>query len=121
MISEQLYNELKARYERLEAWRGNRRSYSPYEVPEDCIISNSGISSIELYEFVHNPPDSYFAYIDLKNATMTTWTGEKLGDIVGGWHNTRGKWLYIQGVNGCKYRGQFYPSAGDYIKVKRYD
>lgn len=120
MITQEEYNELKARYERKAVWRNGRCSYRLEDVPSDCRISNDEVSSIEVYEFVQNPPDSYIAYVDLKNANITTWTGEKLGDIISRHRNSRGYWLKIKAYNGCKYRGQFYPSAGDYIKVKRY-
>jgi hypothetical protein len=46
---------------------------------------NTERSAIEKYKFYHNPPENYFLYINQKNKTATTWTGEVLGTVYPRW------------------------------------
>lgn len=119
MITQAEYEALKARYERKEQWLNGRSSYRPEECPADCQISNDEVSNMEVYEFVQDPPDRYVAYVDLQKKIITTWTGETLGTITLKSKITRGYWIRATGINGLRYCGSFYPSAGDYIRLRK--
>jgi hypothetical protein len=90
---------------------------------------HSEISAIEIYEFINDPPDRYFAYIkepEIGNmGEMTTWTGEKLGNALL-WNTWRSNFgdtrvsIDVWGINGIKYHGFYYKSAGDYCRIKAY-
>jgi hypothetical protein len=88
-------------------------------------INNDLRSKIETYEFIVNDPVKYFIYVDEKDKTVTTWTGQKLGDItkMGNEYNsafgdTRVK-IWVKAVNGSNYFGTYYKSAGDYATIKK--
>jgi hypothetical protein len=85
--------------------------------------TNDERSAAELYEFVTNPPDKYFLYIDEAKRIATTWTGEKLGTVGFGREyrdNFGGKRVPISvyAVNGRTYHGTYFKSSGDYARVK---
>ena len=71
-----------------------------------------------------SPPDKYFVYIDEANRTATTWMGEKLGDVTFG-HAYRAVFgdvrvpVWVTGINGVKYYGTYYKSAGNYARIQR--
>ena len=95
------------------------------QLPEP--ITNEEISAIEVYEFINDPPERYFAYINEKDKTMTTWTGDILGKVLGlwslGWRSNFGDIrvsIEVIGINGKRYHGTFYKSAGDYCRIKSY-
>ncbi len=92
--------------------------------------SNEDLSALEVYDFVHSPPDKYFLYIDRKNNTATTWMGDIIGHVavprawgqemlsnipVGDARIT----IAVRGINGVSYRGTYFAGAGDYARVKR--
>lgn len=143
MITEKQYKELKSKIGAFDAWvetKRNKRGWASYR---DCDVpaylervSDDERSSVEAYEFVHEPPDTYFVYVqrDTKGpgllnhaVTVTTWTGEvlgrgKLGPMyksgpIG--HRSLRYPITFKGINGHTYRGTFYHSSGDYARVKR--
>src|SRR2546430_7896671 len=82
--------DIRARLARFEAWLGKRRSYRVEEIPADVLqVSNEGRSSLEVFEFVNDPPRKYFLYIKEPSPQQaaplvgqaTTWTGERLGYV----------------------------------------
>jgi len=81
------------------------------------------IGKIELYEWVHYPPNKYFIYINEKDRKATTWNGEKLGDIglsypyKDNFGGTRIN-ISVYGNNGVVYYGTYYKSAGFYAIIK---
>lgn len=130
-ISEAEYNRLKQLHAEFEAWRGGRCSYHTNDVPEKLrAMDNDARSKIEFYEFVHNPPDRYFLYIDAKkgthygaSGTANIWTGVKLGDVQFGntWRDNMGATrvsISVYAVNGYTYHGTYFKSSGDYARVK---
>jgi hypothetical protein len=142
MLTKEQYTQTKARIEALEKWRNGRTSYHTSEVPAHlATITNDDRSASEVYEFVTNPPERYFLYINHpevrstflseqadsvrygSSGLATTWTGEKLGDVQFGttfrssFGDTRVS-IRVYAVNGRTYAGTYYKSAGDYARVK---
>ena len=132
-MTETEYKAIRARIDRLNKWLDSIRdkrtgwvSYHPSEKPASVPdVSNEEISSVEVWEFIHDPPDRYCLYINEKKAKATTWTGEKLGQVIFGREyrdNFGGVRVPIEvfGVNGVQYYGTYYKSAGNYARIKRY-
>ncbi len=98
----------------------------------DNIVRTAGITSsptneersvVEVYEFVNDPPDRYFAYINEKTRTCNTWMGDKLGEVGFGraYRSNMGDIrvpITVYGINGKKYHGYYYKSAGDYCRIR---
>jgi hypothetical protein len=110
-------------------------------LPPDA--TNEQKSAVELYEFIQDPPERYFAYVRpiFRSANKTgtsprlTYTGQKCeittwtGDILG-----RGKLgtayqsnmgdirvpIAFKAINGRTYYGTFFFEIGDYCRVKAY-
>lgn len=141
MITKQEYQLLKAKIIIFDAWlKANKSnpdgsiSYSPHEVPEAISrVSNQQRSSVEVYEFVHFPPQKYLFYIRRivcapgvvdNQVEATTWTGQILGKgylgrpYLCGRPQSRRYPVTIKGINNKLYRGTYYVSAGDYAIVK---
>lgn len=85
--------------------------------------SNEERSAVETWEFQHTRSDKAFAYVDLPGRRVTTWTGQTLGTITGMGRRWRdgfgGKRIPIDvtGINGVRYHGTYYASAGDYARL----
>ena len=134
MLTPEQYQALKDRHAKFEAWRNGRTSYESGSVPLDIRISNDELSSMELYEFVTNPPERYFLYIKrptppagctlgFQRTIATTWTGEKLGDVISGSQyrsnfGDRRVPITVHAVNGKTYHGTYYCDAGDYARIR---
>lgn len=162
MLTKEAYDALRAR---IDAYESARKQFDPkrYErgggySREDCTSiatlagatdpTNEEKSAVEVYEFVQNPPDRYFAYVkgvkfewrpnpsqcgarnipaltDWRGGIVTTWTGDKLGDVVAVGDLHRGNMgdvripLRVKGINGVTYSGIFYASTGDYCRLRR--
>ena len=127
MISDNEYKSLRSQYDtHMDALRKLGRNWS---FPEDnlppCPTSDQ-ISAIETYEFINNPPERYFSYVNEDNKTMTTWTGEVLGKIVNYTpyrcpafgSMSRRVAIRVKAINGREYYGTYYKSSGDYCRVK---
>lgn len=90
-----------------------------------CDLYNKIASTIEQAMWLNNPPRKYFAYVNAEKKTLTTWTGEKLGDInfincyscpaFGGY--THRVSIRVKGTNGAWYSGTYYKSSGDYARI----
>lgn len=127
-ITKEQYNEIKTRLAAYEVWRNGRTSYPSNTVPPGLGVSNEDRSKVELYDFVHNPPEKYFVYVrhDAKSARQaeaTTWMGELLGCAMLGyeWRDNFGgtrRSIEFAGVNGFQYVGTYYTSSGDYARVR---
>ena len=86
-------------------------------------LTNEMRSQLEHFEFLRFIPYKYTLYVssDLKNAT--TWTGEKLGNVVAG-REYRDNFggirvpITVNALNGMIYHGTFFKSAGDYATIK---
>ena len=145
MITTERYNELKAKMHVFDTWLNTKRdprsgwaSYKPEDVPATVPkVSNDERSQVEVYEFCHNPPKTYFVYVrrlavapgvvSPTKVEVTTWTGQLLGkgklgrqyECYGfGGSRSRRYPIRFRGVNGFVYSGIYYASAGDYARVK---
>jgi len=131
VIIPQQAQDIRTRNETLNKWIDTIRnkktgwaSYKPEDKPADVPdVSNEERSALEVFEFVTNPPDKYFLYINEKNRTATTWTGEKLGDVGFGCEyrdNFGGKRvpITVYAINGRTYHGTYYKSSGDYARIR---
>jgi hypothetical protein len=130
MISPQQAADIRTRNMALTAWVDSIRgkngwaSYRPEDKPAGVPdVTNEEQSSLELFEFVTNPPEKYFLYVNEQQRMATTWTGEKLGEVRFG-REYKDNWgrkrvpVTVYSVNGYVYSGTYYRSAGDYARVK---
>ena len=91
------------------------------KLPPDA--TNKEKSAVEVYEFVHDPPDRYFAYVNEKTNSLNTWTGVRLGTVTFGtpyravFGDTRVP-IGVKAINGLVYHGTYYKSAGDYARIR---
>ena len=134
IITREQRNEIQARLDKLNAWidtirdkRTGWASYKPEEKPANIPdVTNEERSSLEVFDFIDNPPEKYFLYVDVKNKIVTTWTGEKLGNITylsapfrcGFGIHTKRQSLRFTAINGAVYSGFYFTSSGDYARVK---
>lgn len=107
--------------------------YTPAEMREIERIAgckaptNEERSALEVYDFVHSPPDKYFLYVDDKTGKAITFMGDVLGSVERGRSykspafgstSTRVP-IKVYGINGVIYSGTYFSSAGSYARVKR--
>ena len=129
ILSAEEYGRLRAIADRHAAFVDTRRgkngwaAFRPEEVPEDCRIENGELSALEVYEFVNDPPERYFAYVDARWKILTTWTGDKLGDVTFGtpWVDNFGGRrvpITVAAINGRRYYGTYFESSGNYARIR---
>lgn len=130
MLTSEQYTEHKERNARHDAWaqqyvQKNGWTVIPAGVqpPPDAAITNEERGEIELYEFVNDPPSTYFLYVNETTRNATAWPGQVLGSVSFGREyrdNFGGRRVpvRIQAVNGRTYAGTYYKSAGDYARVR---
>jgi hypothetical protein len=130
MITPEKANDIRTRNDALMAWVDSIRgkngwaSYRPEDKPAHIPdVTNEERSALEVFEFVTNPPDKYFLYINEANRTATTWTGETLGQVSFGSEyrdNFGGKRapITIRAINGRTYHGTYFKSSGDYARIR---
>lgn len=95
-------------------------------------ISNAQLSQLEVYEFVHNPPNKCVVYVRRnivsagvvdRKVTVITIGGQILGyGKLGQMYRNRGALCYplwFTGINEVDYRGILYHSSGNYARVRR--
>lgn len=91
--------------------------------------TNDEKAKVEVYEFMTDKPDKYFAYVQENHSknniptNITTWMGDNLGRIYSGspyWSNFGDKRIPItvHAINGLIYHGTYYQSAGDYCRIR---
>jgi len=107
----------------------NKTTGIPVEIcntfPYADIVNNDLRGKIEVYEFMQDCPKKYFLYIKEDNSTATTWNGEFLGNVHFGkeYRSNMGdkrQPIDVFGINGIKYHGTYYKSAGNYARIKAY-
>ena len=127
------YSRLADGVREYEFWRNGRSGYPVSDVPESLRwVDNRIRSAVEHWEFTNSKPARYFAYVRLNGdgynmltcqAEITTWTGQHLGraflgrpyrDNFGGTRQS----VELKAINGAKYHGTYYRSAGDYCRLK---
>lgn len=103
----------------------------PADVPN---MSNEERSKVEVYEFVRDKPQRYFAYVyhdgfTGKPTSVRTFTGSVLGHVT--WYGPEYKVhaigqpstrqnLRVVGMNGVVYSAVYYKSSGDYCRMKAF-
>ena len=100
-------------------WASFRPEDKPASVPD---VSNDERGLLEKFDWVNDPPDRYFAYI--QGRSITTWNGEILGSVMFGREyrdNFGGRRIPVRVIacNGHEYFGTYYTSAGDYCRLKK--
>jgi hypothetical protein len=130
VITPEQAQDIRTRNEALNKWVDSIRgkngwaSYKPEDKPADVPnVSNEERSALEVFEFVTNPPDKYFLYIREEDRTATTWTGDKLGNVLFGREyrdNFGGRRvpITVRGINGKTYHGTYYKSSGNYARIR---
>lgn len=125
---------IRQRHDAAQAWY--RRHYPRFAkrggaVPVDPAAparpTNEELSELELFEFVRDRPDRYFAYYDDDMKQVTTWMGQKLGDIIykgpvyrtGWWPGARKQRVRVRAVTGDTYAGPCELDAGTYCRLRR--
>lgn len=107
----------------------NKTNGIPVEIcntfPYADIVDNDLRGKIEVYEFMQDKPNKYFLYIKESAEQATTWNGEFLGNVHFGkeYRSNMGdkrQPIDVFGINGIKYHGTYYKSAGDYARIKAY-
>lgn len=86
---------------------------------------NRETSAQECRKWLSNPPNRYVAYVNGNLLIVTTWTGEKLGEITHrgepyrtGFRSYRQS-IRVTGTNGVRYYGTYYMSSGNYCRLYR--
>jgi hypothetical protein len=139
MITESEYNKLRAKIDHLESWRNTPQSAALSLLNRPLFkVTNEERSAVEVYEFVHDIPERYFAYVKLHDqellgnaqlahnryGNLTTWTGDTLGGIYWMGREFRSNMgdkripIRVRGINGRSYSGTYYKSAGDYARLR---
>lgn len=128
MLTTDEYTTLHAQYDAYEAARKQLFPGKNYvdrdmaaQLPESP--TNEQRSAIEVYEWVNDPPDRYFAYVNEKTRKLTTWTGDVLGHVHFGrtYQSNMGDkrcHIWVTAINGREYTGTYYASAGDYACIR---
>ncbi|MCP4900013.1 MAG: hypothetical protein GY906_23845 [bacterium] len=88
-------------------------------------VTNEEKSACEQFEFAHSKPERYFLYVNQQNKLATTWMGDKLGAVTFGrlWRDNFGGTripITVLGINGVRYHGTCYTSAGEYVRITAY-
>jgi hypothetical protein len=135
LITPEQAADIRKRNDALNAWidtirdkRTGWASYKPEDKPSHVPdVSNDERSALEVYDFVTNPPDKYFLYVNQEKRTATTWTGDLLGQITfgreyrcpafGGFSSRRIP-VTVRAINGRVYVGTYYKSSGDFARVR---
>ncbi len=129
MITKEQYDDIMAREAvRKQFLDHKRRRYITAEEAKTLPrVTNEEISAAEVYEFISDPPDKYFVYINEERHEATTWIGEKLGNVTGLSQTPKRSnfgdfrvYIDVYGINGKKYHGVYFKSAGDYARIKMY-
>ena len=92
-------------------------------------FGNEHRAKIEIYDFLNDPPEKYFAYLTKRKSgiiAVTNWTGKHLAfarisrtfkDNFGGERIT---FSTGKSINGLKYYGTGYCGFGGYCRIKAY-
>ena len=125
--------DIRARDAALFAWmKANKTNhYHPSELPTELNPpTNDERSQCEIFEFLHDPPQTYFCYIvkskaDLNIWVASNWPGANLSEgraVLGAEYRSnmgdKRRPVWFRGINGVCYAGTFYCGAGDYASVK---
>lgn len=131
MIDRQTRDAYVARDAALRAWltANKRNSYRSEELPAELspTLTNEQRADVEVFDWLDNPPDTYFAYIQGRGAIghwVTNWTGRQLARIVWRGDSYKGPLgdkrfnFRAVGTNGKVYAGTAYVSSGEYVRLR---
>jgi hypothetical protein len=79
MISQQMATAIRKREARYDTWRNGRTSVLTADIPR-WAPTNAERSQLELFDFVTNPPERYFAYVTI-NPDGATMPGSGIVDV----------------------------------------
>ena len=102
-----------------------RTCYRQEEVSHLNPPTNEERSKVEIYDFIHNPPDKYFAYPSQDFTKIITWMGDTLGNITWkgmAFKSNRGdsrRAFTMHAINGRVYHGTIYNEINCRMKVKK--
>jgi hypothetical protein len=97
--------------------------------PVDARMENADYSTLEVFEWHADPPDTYFCY-PYKDTDGSVWAATWMGDALstgplilgvaftGNLGGARQS-VRFSGTNGCDYYGWRYIGNGDFLRVKR--
>lgn len=88
-------------------------------------ITNNMRSRLEVHEILTHKPAEFTAYVDVNRKQVTTYIGDKIGDIKGFTHPYRSQQGDVRtnilvDIEGTRYDGIYYISNGNYAKLKKY-
>ena len=122
MITQQERDSIMQREQALQQWLGKRRSYHPSELPSTINPpTNEERSKVELFDWMTDPPERYFAYPSEDWTHVVNWTGELLGKIIWAgreWRSNMGDKrtpIRVSGSNGRLYSGTIF---GTYLRLR---
>lgn len=145
MLTEQEYKHWRKIADNYMDWVKAReyRGYKPDELPEELrSLTNEIRSQIEVYEWVNDPPEEYFAYVKNDSLEVTTWMGDRIGNFFHTGHHYEDveqtyldendeevveyerqevRDIYVIGTNGVTYIGKYYFENGDYCTMEKSD
>ncbi len=138
LISEEQAEDIRRREKLARSWlqknrsgRGGWVSYDPKDPKLPPSVhrqpTNDERSELEMFEFTRNRPDRYFAYYDQTMSKVTTFTGQKLGDITWkgqiyktGWgQGARKQRVRVRAITGDTYAGPCELDAGTYCRLRK--
>lgn len=131
LITPEQAADIRRRYDAFEAWRGNRASYHPDEIParvRPFVTTNEERGKLEQFEIFADPPASLFCYVWIgegysPEVRAKVWTGDLLGygsagrEYRGNFGDKRRPVAVI--IAGFHYSGTAFVGAGDYARLKR--
>jgi len=134
MITPEQAADIRQRNDALMAWVDSIRgkngwaSYRPEDKPAHVPdVTNDERSALEVFDFVTDPPDKYFLYVNEETHEATTWTGDKLGDVrfgraykcpAFGGSSTHVP-ITIRAINGLTYHGIYFKSSGNFARIRQ--
>lgn len=123
--------DIRSRHDSVLAWlKANKTNcYHEEELTAIGIVppTNAETSNLEVFEWLHNPPETYFTYCTNVNGKwqVGTWTAQPISEWVrlgreyrSNMGDTR-RSIEFMGTNGVRYVGTFYCGTGDYCRVRK--
>ena len=126
--AQEIYEAERKRFDPRRFSRGG--SYTPQDIAEIerraevRSPTNEERGQLEVYEFMTNPPDKFYAFYSDDMRHIKTFMGEIIGDIVhrGAERRPMGGRVVsvrVRGINGATYAGTCNMSSGTYCLLKR--
>lgn len=131
MITKQQANVIESNINVINHFLGERTSYHPDELKREgiCLVSNEDRSKLELFNFVNDKPQKYFAYLSKDENgkwIVSNWMGEKLASAnvyniaTSNFGDQRHYFDTYNSINGIRYYGIGYGGNGMYCRMKAF-